>query len=154
MLSEQSRGVIEFIDECRAQGMIKDELYLKQEEMWRAISDLEEVMRRSPEDRELYCKLETLIAETINLTKDIYFEYGENFESTQMNKLIAKVNKEAIIAYANMKGIKAKSYNSSVMGRKATKICKERDLTIGKVVDSKYGLINTYPEEVLDEIFM
>ena len=59
-----------------------------------------------------------------------------------------------IIAYANMKGIKAKSYNSSVMGRKATKICKERDLTIGKVVDSKYGLINTYPEEVLDEIFM
>lgn len=59
-----------------------------------------------------------------------------------------------IIAYANMKGIKAKSYNSSVMGRKATKICKERNLTIGKVVDSKYGLINTYPEEVLDEIFM
>ena len=59
-----------------------------------------------------------------------------------------------IIAYANMKGIKAKSYNSSVTGRKATKICKERDLTIGKVVDSKYGLINTYPEEVLDEIFM
>lgn len=96
MLSEQSRGVIEFIDECRAQGMIKDELYLKEEEMWRTLSDLEAVMKRSPEDRELYCKLETLIAETINLTKDIYFEYGENFESTQMNKLIAKVNKEAM----------------------------------------------------------
>ena len=59
-----------------------------------------------------------------------------------------------IIAYANMKGIKAKSYNSSSMGKKATKICKERNLVIGKVVDSKYGLINTYPEEVLDEIFL
>ena len=59
-----------------------------------------------------------------------------------------------IIAYANMKGIKAKSYNSSSMGKKATKICKARNLVIGKVVDSKYGLINTYPEEVLDEIFV
>lgn len=96
MLSEESRGVIEFIDECRAQGMIKDELYLKEEDMWRAISDLEEVMRRSPEDRELYLRLETLIADTIVLIKDTYFEYGENFESTQMNKLIARVNKEAM----------------------------------------------------------
>lgn len=59
-----------------------------------------------------------------------------------------------IIAYANMKGIKAKSYNSSYMGKKATRICKARNLVIGKVVDSKYGLINTYPEEVLDEIFV
>lgn len=96
MLSEKSRGVIEFIDECRAQGMIKDELYLKEEDMWRAISDLEEVMRRSPEDRELYCRLETLIADTIVLVKDTYFEYGENFESTQMNKFISRVNKEAM----------------------------------------------------------
>ena len=59
-----------------------------------------------------------------------------------------------IIAYANMKGIKPHIYNSSVVGRKATKICKEKGLVIGKVVDSKYGLINTYPEEILDEIFM
>lgn len=59
-----------------------------------------------------------------------------------------------VIAYANMKGIKPNHYNSSVVGRKATKICKARDLQIGKVVDSKYGLINTYPEEVLEEIFL
>lgn len=59
-----------------------------------------------------------------------------------------------VIAYANMKGVKPNHYNSSVVGRKATKICKARDLQIGKVVDSKYGLINTYPEEVLEEIFL
>lgn len=53
-------------------------------------------MKRSPEDRALYWKLETLISEAIVLVKDTYFEYGENFESTQMNKLIAKVNKEAM----------------------------------------------------------
>ena len=59
-----------------------------------------------------------------------------------------------VIAYANMKGIRPDEYNSSVIGRKATKLCKERNVLVGKVVDSRYGLINTYPEEILDEIFL
>ena len=63
-------------------------------------------------------------------------------------------NQLTVIAYANMKGIRADDYNSSVVGRKATKLCKERNVLIGKVVDSRYGLINTYPEEILDEIFL
>lgn len=63
-------------------------------------------------------------------------------------------NQFTIIGYANMKGIKPNEYNSSTIGRKATKISKERNLQIGKVVDSKYGLINTYNEEILDEIFI
>ena len=63
-------------------------------------------------------------------------------------------NQLTVIAYANMKGIRPDEYNSSVVGRKATKLCKERNVLIGKVVDSRYGLINTYPEEILDEIFL
>ena len=58
-----------------------------------------------------------------------------------------------VIAYANMRGIKANSYNSSSIGRKATKLCREKQLLVGSVVDSRYGLINTYPEEILDEVF-
>ena len=41
----------------------------------------------------------------------------------------------------------------TVIGRKASKICKDCGLAIGKVIDSKYGTINTYPLDVLDEIF-
>lgn len=63
-------------------------------------------------------------------------------------------NQLTVIAYANMKGIRPDEYNSSVVGRKATKLCKERNVLVGKVVDSRYGLINTYPEEILDEIFL
>ena len=62
-------------------------------------------------------------------------------------------NHLTVIAYANMKGISPKTYHSSSIGRKATKICREKRLQTGTVVDSKYGLINTYPSEVLDEIF-
>ena len=62
-------------------------------------------------------------------------------------------NHLTVIAYANMKGINPGSYNSSSVGRKATKLCRDRGLLTGTVGDSKYGLINTYPIEVLDEIF-
>ena len=62
-------------------------------------------------------------------------------------------NHLTVIAYAHIKGIKPKSYHAPSIGKKATKICRERNLRTGTVVDSKYGLINTYPMEVLDEIF-
>ena len=62
-------------------------------------------------------------------------------------------NHLTVIAYANMKGINPGTYNSSAIGRKATKLCRDRELLIGTVVDSRYGYINTYPIEVLDEIF-
>lgn len=58
-----------------------------------------------------------------------------------------------VIGYANFRGINADKYNSSVIGRKASKICKDCGLAIGKVIDSKYGTINTYPLDVLNEIF-
>ena len=81
-----------------------------------------------------------------NMKKDITrIEHNERRTVTS--------NHLTVIAYANMKGIKPNTYDSSVMGRKATKVCRTRGLLTGTVVDSKYGLINTYPLEVLDEIF-
>lgn len=58
-----------------------------------------------------------------------------------------------VIGYANFRGINADTYNSSVIGRKASKLCKDCGLAIGKVIDSKYGTINTYPLDILNEIF-
>ena len=58
-----------------------------------------------------------------------------------------------VIAYADIKGIKPKSYHAPSIGKKATRMCRERNLMTGTTVDSRYGLINTYPIEVLDEIF-
>jgi toxin-antitoxin system, toxin component, bro family len=81
-----------------------------------------------------------------NMKKDITrIEHNERRTVTS--------NHLTVIACANMKGIKPNTYNSSVMGRKATKVCRTRGLLTGTVVDSKYGLINTYPLGVLDEIF-
>ena len=75
----------------------------------------------------------------------------KRLENNQRRTVIS--NHLTVIAYANIKGIKPKSYHAPSIGKKATKICREKDLLIGTTVDSRYGLINTYPVEVLDEIF-
>ena len=81
-----------------------------------------------------------------NIKKDITrIEHNERRTITS--------NHLTVIAYANMKGINPSTYNSSAVGRKATKLCRDRGLLTGTVVDSRYGYINTYPIEVLDEIF-
>jgi prophage antirepressor-like protein len=58
-----------------------------------------------------------------------------------------------IIAYANLKNIKAKDYNPSLMGRKASKICLEKNILTGSIVDSRYGAIKTYPIDILESVF-
>lgn len=39
------------------------------------------------------------------------------------------------------------------IGKTASAICKERNCKVGKVSDEKYGEVNTYPKEVLSEVF-
>ena len=43
MLSEDAKLVIDFVEECRSQGAIKDELYTKVEEMYSALYQLEDL---------------------------------------------------------------------------------------------------------------
>ena len=91
-------------------------------------------------------RLNTVEGNMVGLQKEISrIEHNERRTITN--------NHLTVIAYANMKGINPSTYNSSAVGRKATKLCRDRELLIGTVVDSKYGYINTYPIEVLDEIF-
>lgn len=91
-------------------------------------------------------RLSTVEGNVVGIQKDISrIEHNERRTITS--------NHLTVIAYANMKGINPSTYNSSSVGRKATKLCRDRGLLTGTVVDSRYGYINTYPIEVLDEIF-
>lgn len=104
------------------------------------------------------------MVEAENRINNVENEVAETRESIGvMQKEISRIehnerrtitsNHLTVIAYANMKGIKPNTYNSSAVGKKATKLCRDRGLLTGTVVDSRYGYINTYPIEVLDEIF-
>lgn len=58
-----------------------------------------------------------------------------------------------VIAYANLHGISHRSYFAPALGKRATKLCKEKNLLTGTIVDSRFGVVKTYPEEVLDIVF-
>lgn len=87
MLSEDAKLVIDFVEECRSQGAIKDELYTKVEEMYSALYQLEDLIKGNKEQTEVFLKLETLLIEALNLTKDTYFEYGDNFAQVRESKI-------------------------------------------------------------------
>jgi len=58
----------------------------------------------------------------------------------------------AVAGYWSLKGLKIDRLGAANFGRKATKICKELGYAIGKVSDPRFGMVNTYPSEVLDII--
>jgi hypothetical protein len=42
---------------------------------------------------------------------------------------------------------------AQAMGRKASKYCSEHDISIGQTNDERYGMINTYPLDILEQLF-
>ena len=97
MLTENAKLVIEFVEECRSQLMVKDELHETQEEMYKTLYRAEEILKQSEEGKQLFLSLESLVAE-LRLTKDVYFEYGENYsESSREKSNVEKIQGGSII---------------------------------------------------------
>lgn len=88
MLSDDAKLVIDFLEECRTQLTIKDELHSKTEEMYSTLYLLQDMLKGDEEKSKVFLKLETLIIETLNLTKDTYFEYGDNFAQVRETNFI------------------------------------------------------------------
>ena len=59
-----------------------------------------------------------------------------------------------IIGYANLMGIRGVSREiAAKLGRKAADMSRKQGYHIGKEYDAKYGVVNTYHVDVLQEIF-
>lgn len=58
-----------------------------------------------------------------------------------------------VVAYVSRNKIPLDISKYGSMGKKASSICKQRGLVINKIHDVRWGNVNVYPDEVLDEIF-
>ena len=59
-----------------------------------------------------------------------------------------------IIGYANLTGIRGVSRNAAArLGRRASTMSRKQGYHIGKEYDAKYGVVNTYHADVLQEVF-
>lgn len=94
MLDDDAKMVIEFIDGCRGNLMIKDDLHIKMEFMYSVLHKVEIAIKTLPNGEKLYLELEDAVIDTINLAKDTYFEYGDNFAQVRESRFFRKVNEE------------------------------------------------------------
>lgn len=60
----------------------------------------------------------------------------------------------SILGYANYRNLRPVSRTeAAVLGREATRLCRERGVPVQKVKDVRFGQVGSYPENVLDELF-
>lgn len=70
-----------------------------------------------------------------------------------IRRTITDTNHFTIIGYANLNGIDLSKYHTGTLGRKATKLSKDRGYIVTSVPDSKYGKIGVYHKEIIKEVF-
>lgn len=58
-----------------------------------------------------------------------------------------------VAGYGTLIGVPVNFKMASSLGRKASDICKHRELPIDKIPDPRFGKVNSYPKQVLEEVF-
>ena len=79
-------------------------------------------------------------------------------QNERLTKIEAKITTKnedyfTISGYSNIIGKKVPLQTAVVLGRKAAKICVQRDIPMGNEYDAKYGFVKSYPTEILREVF-
>jgi phage anti-repressor protein len=58
-----------------------------------------------------------------------------------------------VAGWGTLKGIPVNMKMASSLGRKAAKMCRDRGIDVDSIPDPRFGRVNVYPEEVLEEVF-
>lgn len=71
----------------------------------------------------------------------------KGYKQTQINDFIT------VSGYARLKGVFLNTFICSNIGKMATHICQTHNIEIKRLYDSRYGFINAYPVNVLENVF-
>ena len=79
-------------------------------------------------------------------------------QNERLTKIEAKITTKnedyfTISGYSNIISKKVPLQTAIALGRKAAKICVQRDIPMGNEYDAKYGFVKSYPTEILREVF-
>jgi phage anti-repressor protein len=124
--SEQGKKVRRYFIECE-----KKLNNLSPMEM--VITSAQAIIRIEKEQAELSSRIEAIEAKQQAITDD--FSYF------------------TVLAYSKLNNINVDLSTATRLGKKATLLSREREVLIDKVRDSRFGQINAYQEQILNEIF-
>ena len=142
------------------QGAARHSKMLGTERAWDVFDELEEsyfnpMRNMTPEEFLLYSAQRMVEqAKEIKAANARIDKVDERLLEVESKQMTIDEHHYTIIGYANLKGIRGVSRDAAArLGRKASAMSRKQGYHIGKEYDAKYGLVNTYHVDVLQEVF-
>lgn len=72
----------------------------------------------------------------------------------QVSALVHGEDYMTIVGWSKINHVPVTSSQASVIGLQASRVCRERGISIGSATHPLYGRVNSYPREILDELLL
>ena len=142
------------------QGAARHSKMLGTERAWDVFDELEESyfnpMRNMTPEEFLLCSAQRMVeqARAIKTANARIDKVDERLLEVESKQMTIDEHHYTIIGYANLTGIRGVSRDAAArLGRKASAMSRKQGYHIGKEYDAKYGMVNTYHVDVLQEVF-
>ena len=142
------------------QGAARHSKMLGTERAWDVFDELEEsyfnpMRNMTPEEFLLYSAQRMVEqAKEIKAANARIDKVDERLLEVESKQMTIDEHHYTIIGYANLTGVRGVSRDAAArLGRKASAMSRKQGYHIGKEYDAKYGMVNTYHVDVLQEVF-
>ena len=142
------------------QGAARHSKMLGTERAWDVFDELEESyfnpMRNMTPEEFLLFSAQRMVeqAKAIKAANARIDKVDERLLDVESKQMTIDEHHYTIIGYANLTGVRGVSRDAAArLGRKASAMSRKQGYHIGKEYDAKYGLVNTYHVDVLQEVF-
>ena len=141
-------------------GAARHSKMLGTERAWDVFDELEESyfnpMKNMTPEEFLLCSAQRMVeqARAIKAANARIDKVDERLLEVESRQMTIDQHHYTIIGYANLTGIRGVSRDVAAgLGRKAAAMSRKQGYHIGKEYDAKYGMVNTYHVDVLQEVF-
>ena len=141
-------------------GAARHSKMLGTERAWDVFEQLEDsyfkvAKNMTPEEFLLYSAQRMVEqAKTIKAANARIDKVDERLLEVESKQMTIDEHHYTIIGYANLTGIRGVSRDAAArLGRRASAMSRKQGYHIGKEYDAKYGMVNTYHVDVLQEVF-
>ena len=141
-------------------GAARHSKMLGTERAWDVFDELEEsyfnpMKNMTPEEFLLYSAQRMVEqAKAIKAANARIDKVDERLLEVESKQMTIDEHHYTIIGYANLRGIRGVGRDAAArLGRRASAMFRKQGYHIGKEYDAKYGMVNTYHVDVLQEVF-
>ena len=141
-------------------GAARHSKMLGTERAWDVFDELEESyfnpMKNMTPEEFLLCSAQRMVeqARAIKAANARIDKVDERLLEVESRQMTIDQHHYTIIGYANLTGIRGVSRDVAAgLGRKASAMSRKQGYHIGKEYDAKYGMVNPYHVDVLQEVF-